>query len=634
MTEHVSRWSRRIVAALMSLTLAVGGAATHVAAQEAPTTVVVPIAAVGTDGLSGLALLMPAAGGGTDVQIVVADAPPGTFAVVHRGTCAAIDPTPVALLGDVSTTTQVVVANAIETLADGDHVLALHAGLDLASALGCGAIPKVAGGAPAPTADPAPTRPPSGGGSFTGPITGFSITWPAEWERYEVVESETEDRIGLRNGTTSILMGVRTQPGIDAQTCVRDARQGLFDRLDQGTLRDLAPLANADGSPISGSDGDRAWMAYRYVSVEDGGEFDVADYLECRTSGDHLLSILHRSTPDTYDAAEREALLAGLTLPKGGPQTTPVAGGGSYTAPTLGFSITWDDRWTEIPVTGLEEYEHVGLSDGPSRVVVSGVLDPTWDALSCAQDSDADFQLRASDGRITDLQPLTNLDGSRVRGGDLARAWVGYRYTGADTGGTIAEYHECRAANDVVVRIQHRSLPEMYAREAVARDELLTGLTLPSTSPVQPSQAPVPTRPSTPSAAPLDPACPDVRAWLGSTEQRFDRVAELRGEADEILTRFDIPGYRTALKVFAGEVEFMRSSQAGDPFPPMAADANALAVKSLTLFGEAANGLALYYAPGGATAQRYARAIEALKDAEEAQVDLYEAVARLKDTCP
>lgn len=586
MSEHVSRWSRRIVAGLMSMALAVGGVSTHVAAQEAPTTAVVPIAAVGTDGLAGLALLMPAPGGGTNVQIVVSDAPSGTFAVVHGGTCAAIDPAPVALLGDVSTTSQVAIANAIDTLADGAHVLALHAGLDLASALGCGAIPRVAGSAPAPTPEPGPTQPSGAGGSFTGPVTGFSITWPADWERYEVVESETEDRIGLRHGTTSILIGIRPRPGIDAQTCVRDARQGLFDRLDQGTLRDLAPLADADGSPISGIDGDRAWLAYRYVSVEAGGEFDIADYLECRTSGDYLLSILHRSTPDTYDAAEREAVLAGMTLPGGEPQATPVAGGGSYAAPTLGFSIAWDGRWMEIPVTGLEGYEHVGLSDGPSRVVVSGILDPAWNALACAQDSDANFVVRESAGTYVDLEPLMGPDGSRIRGGDETRAWVGYRYTVAETGGTVAEYHECRAANGVVVRIQHRSLPDLYDQEAVARDQLLEGLTMPSGPPPPPA--------STPNAA-----CEGYAPWHEGTVGRVEELARLKSEVNEATNdaalSFSLTKFKQVLRRVTADLSRMHLDQRAAVAPPAAAEAHARAIEMFAAFQKAAAVLSEYY---------------------------------------
>lgn len=616
--------SLRVVATLIACALA--GSSPVVGQAPVPTVAQVVIEPVGADGVRGMALLSPMATGGTSVQLLVVGAPTDTFAVIHGGTCDAIDPTPVALLGDVSTTTQLTAATPFQTLADGGHVLALHAGLDLTRAVGCGAIP-------ATSVTPVGTEAPVAGEGFTAPDGSFAIEWPADWVPYATAPVEGESRLGLQKGATSVLLAGRIGRDPDAQACVRNARQELFDRLDAGTLRDLAPLTDGTGATISGVEDDRAWLAYRYVSVEQTGEFDVADYLECRTSGDAVVLILHRSTPDTYaaSATERDLLLARLRIPGGtgpaptaAPGPTVAPGGGSYTAPTVGFTLTWDDRWIEYPAEGLEAYEHIGLSDGPSRVVVSGVIDPAWDALACAQDSDANFQVKVSDGRIRNLVPLTDPDGSRVRGGDAVRAWVGYSYIEAASGGSVAEYHECRAANTVVVRIQHRSLPELYATEAAARDALLAGLTLPSTPPAPPAPTP----------RPVDPTCAGVPEWIAATQTRFDRVTALRTDADRLLARFDIPGYRAALREFAGEVRHLRASQVGDPVPPLAADANTIAVGALDLFVQAADGLASFHAAGGADAQLYAGSMAALQDAEKALVDLNEAVAALRETCP
>lgn len=125
-------------------------AAVPAIAAEAPASISVELAPLGPDGLSGLALLAPAEGG-SSVQLLVVGAPAGTTAVVHAGDCAAIDPAPVGLLGDVASgQLQTVLPLAIEALADGRHVIVLHPGLDLAVALGCGAIPAAdLGSAPA-----------------------------------------------------------------------------------------------------------------------------------------------------------------------------------------------------------------------------------------------------------------------------------------------------------------------------------------------------------------------------------------------------------------------------------------------------------------------------------------------------
>ncbi len=301
----------RVPASLLSVALATATIVASASAQDAAPTQVA-IAAVGDDGVAGLALLSASPSGGTAVQIIVASAPADTFAVIHAGDCDDIDPAPVALLGDVSSTSQVSIANPLASVADGGHVLALHAGLDLATAVGCGAIPRAVG-APA---DPS-QQPTTQSGSFTGPVTGMTIEWPDGWQRYEVVEAADEDRIGLAKGATSVFLTVRREPGADPQACVRDAGQDLFDELDAGTLRDLEPLADADGTPISGAEPDRAWLAYRYAAILATGEADVADYLECRVAGDLRLFVLHRSTPESYaqDAVARDELLAGVVLP-------------------------------------------------------------------------------------------------------------------------------------------------------------------------------------------------------------------------------------------------------------------------------------------------------------------------------
>jgi hypothetical protein len=621
-----SRRSRRLAVSLLSCLIVAGASIAPVGAQGSAAPTPVTIDAVGPDGISGLALLMPAQNGSTNIQILVAGASSGTFAVIHGGTCAAIDPAPVALLGDVSATSQVAAANPFESLTDGQHVLVLHLGLDLTQAVGCGAIPAVAA-----TVTPPPAQtdaPVAQGGTYTAPDSGFTIAWPAGWEQYDVVAAEGEERIGLRKPPSSILMSGRVQQAADAQACVRDARQGLFDRLDAGSLRDLAPIVGDDGSPVAGTGATQAWIAYRYVSIEEGGQFPVADYFECRVSNDVVVFILHRSLPDTYaqEAAERDALLAGLTLPtdpagppSGPPGPTAVPGGGSYAAPTLGFSLTWDGRWMESPIVGLDGYEHVGLSDGPSRVAVSGILDPTWDALACAQDSDADFQVRASDGRVSDLEPLLNADGSRVRGGDATRAWVAYRYTDAETGAAVAEYHECRAANTVVVRIQHRSLPEVYAQEAVARDELLAGLTMPATAPPAPAATP-------------DPGCSGYQAWHDATTARFDKLTQLKAEADEAAAAYDLPRYVGVLVRSARDLQRMKGEQEQEPAPPLAQDANALAAKTFAGFASAAKILAEYYqsSTNTATLQRAARAQDA---AERVEADFNVALADIEAAC-
>jgi hypothetical protein len=135
-----------MVAALLIMTMP-----TAALAQEEPAapSVQVTISAAGATGtttdLSGMAVLT-ATEGGTGVQVLVPDAPEGTVATIQPGTCAAIGPDLVGLLGQLGTggQAQATVPLPISTLADGTHVIALHPGLALATTLACGAIPAVA----------------------------------------------------------------------------------------------------------------------------------------------------------------------------------------------------------------------------------------------------------------------------------------------------------------------------------------------------------------------------------------------------------------------------------------------------------------------------------------------------------
>jgi hypothetical protein len=238
-------------------------------------------------------------------------------------------------------------------------------------------------------------------------------------------------------------------------------------------------------------------------------------------------------------------------------------------------------------------------------------------------DSDANFQVQGSAGTMLDLTPLTNPDGSRVQGGDASRAWIGYRYTDADTGGTIAEYHECRAASGVVVRIQHRSLPEVYDTEAVARDALLLGLTLPSAPP----PTPAPTQ---------DAACDGYQAWHDSTVARFDELARLRSEETQGITelsRFgDLPTYQALLRRIVTDVARLHLAQEAQSAPTAALDAQALAVEMFERFWTAAKIQSTYYETNTDlfTLERMQRAQQA---AQEAQRDFEDALVAVEATC-
>lgn len=143
-----------VVAALVGLAAAIPVAAAE--AEPAPVPISVPIAATATGGPTGIALLA-ATDQGTGVQVLVSGAPAGTNVSIHGQACGAIDGSAlVGLVGELAVNGQtqaIIPAPPLATLADGNHVIALHPGLDFTGVIACGAIPRTAVG-PRPQPQP------------------------------------------------------------------------------------------------------------------------------------------------------------------------------------------------------------------------------------------------------------------------------------------------------------------------------------------------------------------------------------------------------------------------------------------------------------------------------------------------
>ena len=105
----------------------------------------VPLIPTEPSGPEGLAILA-AVEAATTVQVLAPDAPEGTIATIHPGTCALLGADVVGLVGELGATgqAQATIPVPLSSLTDGGHAVALHPGLDFTSTLACGAIPLVA----------------------------------------------------------------------------------------------------------------------------------------------------------------------------------------------------------------------------------------------------------------------------------------------------------------------------------------------------------------------------------------------------------------------------------------------------------------------------------------------------------
>jgi hypothetical protein len=311
--------------ALVAGPMAPGGAA---AADGERGPVQVQVEAVGPAGVAGLAILSPTAEG-TAVQVLVIDAPAGTSAVVHPGRCDAIDPALVALLGNVGAAGQVhaTVPVPFETLTDGGHVVVFHPGLDLSTALGCGAIPATErpvdplGHEPTPAPGPMepPVDPVDPAASFDSPRFGFSITWGEGWQRVPVEPREELDFLALSNAVSDVHLAAYEGYGGDAAECVAEWERRVLAFLQEGRIRGLARAEGPDGQPVAGGDATRSRAGYRYtLTGDDGAEVDQVDLFECRRLSDRAVLAITLVSPGARfeaQARELEALLTGLVVP-------------------------------------------------------------------------------------------------------------------------------------------------------------------------------------------------------------------------------------------------------------------------------------------------------------------------------
>jgi hypothetical protein len=193
---------RRLLAVLSLAPLVLGALAPALAVAQSPAPAAgatLALEPIGTSTVTGLAVLTPR-DADTAANLLTVGAPSGAIAVIHAGGCASIDPVPVGLLGDVGTTGQLAatVPVSFATIADGAHVLVIHPGLDLATALACGAIPRtdapLASVAPsAATSSVLPTLAPTSAPTADAACDGMDTWVAATLARFDAVKQMSDD---------------------------------------------------------------------------------------------------------------------------------------------------------------------------------------------------------------------------------------------------------------------------------------------------------------------------------------------------------------------------------------------------------------------------------------------------------
>ena len=113
---------------------------------------------------------------------------------------------------------------------------------------------------------------------------------------------------------------------------------------------------------------------------------------------------------------------------------------------------------------------------------------------------------------------------------------------------------------------------------------------------------------------------------------RFDKLAQLKADADDAAMAYDQPRYVAVLVRSSRDLERMRGEQGQGPVPPAGQAANDLAVKTFASFASAAKVLTEYYQSSTTTAT-LTRAARAQDAAEQVEADYNVALADVEAAC-
>ncbi len=325
-------------------------------------------------------------------------------------------------------------------------------------------------GLPAATATNAVAQ--SNESSYVNPTYGYQIAWePDDWQ----VVADGPGDLAL----TSDLVEIYFQSGQfyagDATAC----RDDLVDRLpDDDNVLSSAPF-EGDGEQSSEADG----RAYSTLQVElddtDGQDArTVIERIDCRTvvAGEAVLAITWLAPIDDAGnaVAASDGLLDALVIPSFQGQGAEIEGlrGGTYTDPSLGFALTWDEAdWISfVPVDTI-----FGLNSTTSLISFSLPDDFGGDAAGCVETSLDDL---GSTPGVVDVTPI-QVDGEDVAGLDDA-GWS-YAAIDADYGGT-EQFVEVRCASipgsDLVIRAIHSGPIDSYEGESELAAPVFASLTV------------------------------------------------------------------------------------------------------------------------------------------------------------
>jgi uncharacterized protein len=159
--------------------------------------------------------------------------------------------------------------------------------------------------------------------------------------------------------------------------------------------------------------------------------------------------------------------------------------GATYSSPTYGWSLAWDDTWTVDDEWSRDGHDALVLFDGLGTAYFDAYEGFDGDPEACVEAERQAIEEFADDGEV---EIARNGEGEPIQGSDLNGAYAVYVFSLTDGEGVrfeIVEYSDCRTLveDEAVLEITQVTVREAYNEAVPAFQELLANLAMPREDP-------------------------------------------------------------------------------------------------------------------------------------------------------
>jgi endonuclease YncB( thermonuclease family) len=197
--------------------------------------------------------------------------------------------------------------------------------------------------------------------------------------------------------------------------------------------------------------------------------------------------------------------LLGALVPTMSARSAPAADidGNTYTSPTFGYTVTWDDAWFVVGEEISDGIDYLALTNATTFANVLGVPDGS-SATACL----GSLVFSLGEFGLENPEPLLDDDGAVVRGTDGLRAFAAFSGTVTVADATtveVAAYLDCQPVvpgASVLALLASMPLETFDGQLPLVRD-LLAGVALPGAAPIPGPAVDAPDEPGPGEPAPV-----------------------------------------------------------------------------------------------------------------------------------